>query len=92
MFGDIKIKKQKFHLPRNPILIGDVDISNISHYMSWYYTMQILNIVVSNKVPFSKKGLKYYVTEKSSLHRKNLDETRYITFLIKDDELLEKYN
>ena len=48
--------------------------------------------MVSNKVPVSEKGLKYYVTEKSSVHRRNLDETRYITFLIKDDELLEKYN
>ena len=27
-----------------------------------------------------------------SAYRKNFDETEYMTFLIKDDELLEKYN
>ena len=26
------------------------------------------------------------------VYRKNFDETKYITFLMKDDELLEKYN
>ena len=25
-------------------------------------------------------------------YRRDFDETKYITFLIKDDELLEKYN
>ena len=29
---------------------------------------------------------------KISAYRKDLDETKYISFLIKDDELLEKYN
>ena len=27
-----------------------------------------------------------------SAYRKDFDETKYISFLIKDDELLEKYN
>ena len=27
-----------------------------------------------------------------SAYRKDFDETEYMTFLIKDDELLEKYN
>ena len=27
-----------------------------------------------------------------SAYRKDLDETKYLSFLIKDDELLEKYN
>ena len=27
-----------------------------------------------------------------SPYRKDFDETKYISFLIKDDELLEKYN
>ena len=29
---------------------------------------------------------------KMSAYRKNFDETKYISFLVKDDELLEKYN
>ena len=27
-----------------------------------------------------------------SAYRRNFDETKYMSFLIKDDELLEKYN
>ena len=27
-----------------------------------------------------------------SVYRRNFDETKYISFLINDDELLEKYN
>ena len=29
---------------------------------------------------------------KMSAYRRDLDESKYMTFLIKDDELLEKYN
>ena len=29
---------------------------------------------------------------KMNAYRRDLDETKYISFLIKDDELLEKYN
>ena len=29
---------------------------------------------------------------KMSAYRRNFDETKYISFLIKDDKLLEKYN
>ena len=29
---------------------------------------------------------------KMSAYRRDFDETKYISFLIKDDELLEKYN
>ena len=29
---------------------------------------------------------------KMSAYRSNFDETKYMSFLIKDDELLEKYN
>ena len=42
-FDDIKIPKQKFHQHKRPITIKNVDIDKI---------------VVSNKVPFGKKGFK----------------------------------
>ena len=69
--------------------------------------------VVSNKVSFSKKGFKYYIGYKNgkrvrrlcillpkiSAYRRDFDETKYMSFLIKDMsflikyvELLEKYN
>ena len=45
-FDDIKIPKQKFHQHKRPISIKNVDSDKI---------------VVSNKVPFGKKGFKYFI-------------------------------
>ena len=74
---------------KRPISIKNIDINKI---------------VVSDKVSFGKKVFKYFIgykdTEKirplctffpkMSAYRRELDE--YISLLIKDDELLEKYN
>ena len=87
-FGAIKIHKQKFHQHKRPISIKNIDINKI---------------VVSNKVSFSKKGFKYFIgykdakkikplcifLPKMSAYRKDFNETEYISFLIKDDELLK---
>ena len=68
--------------------------------------MYIKKIVVSNKVSFGKKGLKYFIgckddkktkplcifIPKMNAYRRDLDETKHMSFLVKDDELLEKYN
>ena len=83
-FGDIEIQKQKFQQHKRPISIKDVDINKI---------------VVSNKVFFGKKGFKYFIgykdtkktwpscifPQKMSAYRKDFYETKYISFLIKDD-------
>ena len=90
-FGDIAIQKQKFHQHKGPISIKYIYINKI---------------VVFNKVCFGKKGFKYFVDYKDakkigpiciflpkiSAYTKDFDETKYISFLIKDNELLEKYN
>ena len=63
-------------------------------------------MVVSGKVSFGKNGFKYFTgykdakksrplcisPPKMSAYRRDFDETKYIYFLIKDGELLEKYN
>ena len=68
--------------------------------------VDIDKIVVPNKVSFSKKWFTYFVSYEDakkikplciflsnmSAYRKNFDETKYISFSIKDNELLEKYN
>ena len=60
----------------------------------------------ANKVSFGKKGFKYFIgykddqenrpicifLPKMSAYRKDFDESKYMSFLIKDDELLEKCN
>ena len=68
--------------------------------------IDINEIVVSTKVSFGKKGFKYFIgykddkkveplclfLPKMSAYRRDCDETNYMSFFIKDDELLEKYN
>ena len=50
-FDDIKILKQKFHLHKRPISIKNADIDKT---------------VVSNTVPFGKKGFKYFIGYKDA--------------------------
>ena len=90
-FGDIEIQKQKFHQYERPLSIKNIDINKI---------------VVSNKVSFGKYIGKYIIGYKDvkitrllyiylpkiSLYRRDFHETKYMLFLIKDDELLEIYN
>ena len=90
-FGDIEIQKQKFHQHKLPISIKIIDINKI---------------VVSNKVSSGEKAFKYLTGYKNgkkikplrillpkiSAYRKDFDETKNMSFLMKDDELSEKYN
>ena len=89
--GDIKIEKQKFHQHKRPFSIKIIDITEI---------------VVSNKISFGKNSFEYFIGYKDSKrlrtlfiflpkmgpYRRDLDKTKYMFILIKDDELLEKYN
>ena len=70
--------------------------------MTYFYFYS--KLVVSNKVHFGEKGFKcfigniyakkvralYIFLSRMSTYRKDFDETRNISFLIKDDELLKK--
>ena len=90
-FDDTKTPKQKFLQHKRPISIKNVDIDKI---------------VVSNKLAFGKKGFKYFIgykdakknkpssvfLTKMTAYRKDFNETRFISFLTKDSELLKKYN
>ena len=79
------MQNQKFHQHKRPISIKNVDIEKI---------------VVSNKVRFGKKGFKYFIGYKDAkklnlyiyFFQNWVRETKYVSFLIKDDKLLEKYN
>ena len=87
---DTEIEKQKFHQHKNPVSINNIYINKK---------------VVSNKIFFGKKGFKYLIGYKDAknirllcmflpklkAYRWDFDETKYMSFLIKDDELLEKY-
>ena len=91
-FEDIEIKKEKFHQHKRLISIKK--------------KIHINKIVLSNKVSFGQKGFKCFIgfkdstkmkplcifLPKMSAYGKDCDETKYVSFLIKDDKLLEKYN
>ena len=70
------------------------------------YETDINKILVSSKDSFSKKGFKYFIGYKDSKNvrplcvmipkisgqRKDFDEARYMSFLIENGKLVEKYN
>ena len=82
----LKSKKQKFHQNKRPILIKNKDINKIE---------------ISTKISFDEKGFKYFIGYKDakkvrhlctfllkmSAYRIDFDETKYMSLLIKDDEL-----
>ena len=90
-FGNNEVEKLRFNLYKSPILINDVGISKI---------------VVSNRVSFGKKVCKYFVVyeedkkgspswiilPKMGACGRDFDENKYMYFLIKNIELLRKYN
>ena len=90
MFSDTEIKKQKFHSHKIPISIDDVNIDRTA---------------VSNKVPSSKKGFKYFIRYEDDYEKVmpcvylqqwvQTEETLMklnISFLINDNKLLQTYN
>ena len=91
-FGNIEIKKNKFYHNKS-IFFKDEDIEKI---------------LVSNKISFGEKNYTYFIgylcnddkvkplnimLPKTSTYVKRYDrQTKWMHFLIKDDDLLKKYN
>ena len=92
-FGYIETEKNKFYHHKSPIFLKDVDIEKV---------------LVSNKISFGEKNYKnlvgylyndhkikplHIMLPNTSAYVKSYDgQTKWIYFLIEDDELLEKYN
>ena len=93
MFGDIEIKKSKFYRHKTPIPLKDKNIEKV---------------LVSDKISFSETNYKYFIgylydnhkvkilnimLPKISAYVKSYDgQTKWMYFLIEDDDLLEKCN
>ena len=89
-FGNIEIEKKKFY---RQFFLGDVDIEKV---------------LVSKKIPFGEKSYKYFIGYLNDNHKfKPLHimlpkaityvksyggQTKWMYFLIEDDDLLEKQN
>ena len=90
--GNIKIEKNRFYRNKTPIFLKDVDTEKV---------------LVSNKISFCEKIYKYYIgylyndhkvkplhimLPKTSDYIKSYDgQTKWMYFLIEDDDLLKKY-
>ena len=90
--GNTEIKKHKFQQHKSPILMHDINMDKI---------------IVSNIVLFDKIAFKYFIgfeddsgkmmylcimLPKMSAFRRDFEETKYMSFYIKANKLLEKYN
>ena len=91
--GNTEIEKNKSYRHKTPILLGDVDIEKV---------------LVSNKISFGEKSYKYLIgylyngnkvkplnikLSKTSAYVKSYDgQTKWMYFLIEDDDISEKYN
>ena len=92
-FGNIEIEKNRFYHHIILIFLGDVDIEKV---------------LVFNKISFGEKNYKYFIgylyndnkvkpltimLPKTSAYVESYDgRTKWMYFLIEDDDLLEKYN
>ena len=92
-FGDIEIEKNKFQYHKSPVPLRDVRIEKV---------------LVSNRISSGEKNYKYFIgylynndkvkplhimLPKTSVYIKSYDGlTKWMYFLIEDDDLLEKYN
>ena len=92
-FDNIDIEKNKFYRHKTAIFSEDVDIEKV---------------LVSNKIYFGEKNYKHFIgylhngrkvkplnimLSKTSAYVKSYDrQTKWMYFLIEDDDLLEKYN
>ena len=92
-FGNTEIEKNKFYRHKSPIFSKGVNIEKV---------------LVSNKISFREKNYKYFIgylynddkvkplhimLPKRSAYAKSYDgQTKWMYFLIEDDDLLEKYN
>ena len=90
-FGDTEIEKQNFHQHKSTILINNLDINRILVYDKIFFIKNSFKCFIGYK-DAKKLDLYAFLFQKISTCKRDFDEIKYMSFLIKDDELLEKYN
>ena len=88
-FGDNAIEKHKFHQCKRPISIKNLDINKIVVSNKVFFSKRILNALLTTKT-LKNRPLCIFLPKMSG-YRRDFDETKFMSFLIKDDELLKKY-
>ena len=90
ILDNITIDKRRFHYPKNPIWIDDIYI----YY--WYFILtrfllvkRDINTLLVAKI--MKKLSTACNASKNDRIWKKIDEAKFLSILIKDDQLLKKY-
>ena len=92
-FGDIQIEIQKFHQHKEPILIKNIEINKIVVSNKFSFGKKEFKYFIRYEDAKEIRICKFLCIflPKLSAYRKDFDETKYMSFLIKD-EVLEKCN
>ena len=86
-FDDTDIEKYKFSQYKSPTSINNIDINKIAASYKFLFGKKFLKHFIGYK-DAKKLDLYGYFFQKC----RDFDETKYMSFLIRDDELLGKYN
>ena len=93
--GDIETKKQEFHQHKEPILITNIDINKITVSNKILFGKNVFKYFIGYKDAWKNRPLCIFpqnIHKEKTAFRKDFDETKFMPFLIKYDELLERYN
>ena len=88
---DTEIEEYEFHPHKNPILIEDIDINKIAVSYKFNFDKQDFKYFIGCKNNTKIKRLSIFFRERNA-YRTHLDETEFMSFLMKDKEVLEKYD
>ena len=94
-FGDIKIEKHEFQRYKNSILKMVQTLITYQHLRTFLLpkkTMNILFIGYINDVSYKTKSLRINLPKMRAYVKGYHDQTKWMYFLIEDDDLLEKYS
>ena len=93
VFGDVETEKRKFHYHENIILLEDVDIDNIQESSMVSSGEKIINTLFAICIIIMNINHYTWCFEKwENMKKVMMVKLNGCSFLIKDDELLKKYN
>ena len=93
MFDNIEIKKKTFYRHKVPIFLGDVDIEKVLAFKNISFGEKNFKYFIGYLYDNHKVKPLYIMLPKTSAYLKSYDgQTKWMYYLIEDDDLLEKYN
>ena len=89
MFGDLEIEKNKFYRFKNLVPLWNLDIEKFQYLRRLILVKKTINTLFVTCIMIIKLKLD---NVKQAFAKSRDGQTKWMCFLIEDDELLEKYN